>query len=153
MNLKRGLTRLFVLGLTISVIVGFLMVDKQALNSTRAYYRDQITQINSEIKYPECLDMLKLNNKDILPNYDSYNGPCKWTLFSWDKIKNRQIKTKTTEIDVIFIENTLRKESFYNQSDLWIGSIFGYPLLYVLFCFISWLIYLVMRWVKRGFSN
>ena len=152
MNSKRGLTRLFVLGLTISVIVGFVMVQKP-LNSTSEFYRDQITKINSEIKYLDCLDMLKLNNKNDLPDFFNYNGPCRSILLSWDDIKDRQIKTKTTEIDMNFIEETLREHSFSYQRDLWIGTIFGYPLLYVLFCFISWLIFLVMRWVKRGFSN
>ena len=152
MNLKKGLTRLFVFGLTISAIVGFVMVDKKSLSNTNIFYIEQISRIKKEITYPECQGLLKLTNKDNLPTGIDYNGPCESVVLFWDDIKERQIKTKTQDIDARFVQDTLSaKSSSYYWGEL-LGMMLLYAIGYVLVCFLAWLIFIALRWVKRGFS-
>ena len=153
MNLKKGLTRLFVLGLAISVIVGFVMVDEKVISRQQNFYDDSASEIEKEMTHWECQSMLKLTLESSLPEFRGYRGACQNTLLFWSGIKKRQLETKTQEIDVKFVQNYIRSEGAYHFYGNWLMSIFVYLIGYVLVCLLSWLIFITLRWVKRGFSS
>ena len=152
MNMKKGLTRLFLFGLIISVIVGFVFIDKKALSNNETFYLNEISEIENEIIYPECKNMLKLDDKDKIPDYFNYNGNCNSILLFWDDIKYAQIKTKTQNIDFKFVSETLNKKRYYNFWERFLGTILLFFIGYIVFCFSVWLVFISLRWVKRGFS-
>ena len=159
MNLKKGLTRLFVLGLAISVIVGYIL-ERQSSAQTSLFYYKAIEEIKVEMTYPECQNMLHITNRNDLPDRMHYlfgiggkSGTCPYVFTFWSDIKKRQLEIKTQEINVKFVQDAIRDKG----SDIDTKNLLGFMALFVggyfLVCLLAWLIFIMLRWVKRGFSS
>lgn len=153
LNVKKGITRLFFIGLIISVIVGFARLNQDALKYKNNFYYESRMTLERELTDPKCQDILKSNNEGTDPDLLKYDGRCFHLGFFWKTIKDRQIKTETQTINEDFALDAVKKQELYENREWLILDIALYVIGYVLLCFLAWLIFIALRWVKRGFSS
>ena len=152
LNLKKGLIRLFLVGLVISAIVGFIKVDSNQLMSTNRFYFDSKASLEKELKNPKCIQILNSNNIDTDPALLKYEGACYHLGLFWDEVlerkkSNDQIVTREFVIDVVEKERSSQHLQYIlvNTSFYMVG--------YIFICFLAWLIFISGRWIKRGFTS
>jgi hypothetical protein len=152
LNLKKGLIRLFLVGLVISAIVGFFKVDSDQLVSSNRFYFESIASIEKEIKDPRCLALLKANNQNTDPVLLKYEGPCYHIGLFWDRVEDKR-KSKDQEITGQFVIDVVdgRRSSQHLQYILVNTGL--YVAGYLLICFVAWLVFISLWWIKRGFTS
>lgn len=152
MNIKKGLTRLFVVGLCFSPIVGFFNIDEEQLSSSRKFYRESITEIKYELTNKACLDMLQGKQADVNKEMTGYKGRCYRTYLFWDTIKDAagpNDKAITEQSAVAAVEAEASSERWQRIA----FDIAVYVIGYLFICLLAFIAYSVFRWVKKGFTT
>ena len=152
MNFKKGLVRLFVVGLVISAIVGFFNVDREGLQANNRFYFDSLRSIEKEVKDPACIEMLKRNNVGTDPAHTKFEGRCYHINLFWDTIqsaKNPKDPSVTSKVAIAAVENARFSSHWQRIGFETAIYVFGYLFL----CLLAWIVFITFRWIKKGFTN
>lgn len=152
MNIKKGLTRIFILGLVISPIAGFFSSAKES-NQIASRGWDTASRIKEQIKVEPCAAIVKKNPKDF-PNLNpSY--ACSPTYIYWDSIRKWQNENGKTDqiIDDKTIDMAIDSSTSSQQWELRWFYIAIYTIGYLLFWLVGLTIFYVGRWIYRGFKS
>jgi hypothetical protein len=152
LNFKKGITRIFLVGLVISPIFGFFKLDSEKLLTNNRFYFDSISSIEKELKDPQCLTLLKNNNVDTDQNLIKYEGKCYYINLFWNTIT----KNKSNPNDVItgkFILQTIENERKNQHNITLLFDVGLYVLGYLFICLVFWMCFMTFRWVKKGFDS
>lgn len=151
MNIRKGLSRLFLVGLVLSAIVGFIVGSKASEGSTK-FSIQTINTIRSELLKPICIKALKIPVSewnqleqsgcvDLSIYFDSLN--------TFQKKNSLKYSSITSELvsEMIWIQI---KEQQQEYLLLGLGGTIG---LYILLCVLGLVIFFTGRWIKRGFNS
>ncbi len=152
LNLKKGLIRLFLVGLVISGIVGFIKVDSNQLMNTNRFYYDSITSLEREVKDPRCVQVLNSNNLNTDPALLKYEGPCYHIGLFWNRIAENK-KSKDQVVTGKFVIEVVQQERSSQHLQYILVNTGFYVIGYLFICFVLWLAFVTGRWVKRGFTS
>ena len=152
MNYKKGLTRIFVIGLVIAPIAGFFSVDEES-RSISKNVRDISYETQKEIQQEPCASIVKSNPRKF-PELQSVKS-CYWTFIYWDTIREWQDKNSKTGqiVDEDTVKQTMAAEADSAISEIrWTEAgyyTFGYLLIW-LACLI---VFFVIKWIIKGFKS
>ena len=156
MNYTKGLTRVFLSGLAILVIAVFYLnaTDKIRI-ADKKYYENQLKQLEEELTYSECQNMLKITSETELPSlidYDIARRSCSNVLRYWSDFKERQIETKAQEVDIKIVRDIMSAKilsiGFWSTTLVLVSFVVGG---YLLVWFLALMIFFTLRWIKKGF--
>lgn len=152
MNIKKGLTRIFILGLVISPIAGFFSAAEQSNNIARVAYTT-VSRIKEQIKEEPCASIVKSNPKAFPKLNPSYT--CSPTYIYWDGIREWQAENGRAGmiIDGETVDKALWADVSALQWDVRWNKIAGYTIGYLLLCLVGLIIFYLGRWIIRGFKS
>jgi hypothetical protein len=152
MNIKKGLTRIFILGLVISPIAGFFSSAKQS-NDIASRGWDSASKIQVELKVEPCASIVKSNPKEFPKLNPSYT--CSLTSIYWNGIRKWQdengkagkvIDSETVDLAITAEINALRSEVRWFQIAIYT---FGY----LFFWLAGLIVFYLGRWIIKGFKS
>lgn len=152
MNYKKGLARIFVIGLVIAAIAGFFSASEERVR-IQVDSQEISHEIQKEIKHALCADFVKANPKKF-PELTSTKA-CYWTFIYWDTIRKWQ--DKNGKSGQIIDEETVRK-TLYTEADnteskfRWTQARYYFFNYLLLWC-ASFVIFFIGRWILRGFKS
>jgi hypothetical protein len=152
MNIKKGLSRLFAVGLFLSAAYGFFTVNQDVISANSSYYVNTKHELRKEFEKPECREILEKNNVDTNPVLTSYSGgACFYTNNHWSTIQDG----KRDKRGVITPEAAIEAISASQNESKWTTIFINISMsviTYVMLCLLALAIYYVYVWVKRGFT-
>ena len=151
MNIKKGLTRIFILGMVISPIAGFFSSAKES-NQIASRGWETASRIKEQIKVEPCASIVKSNPKEFPKLNPSYT--CSPTYIYWDGIRKWQDENGKTNqiIDDKTIGEAMDSSSSSQQWELRWVQIAIYAIGYLFIWLASLIIFYLGRWIYRGFK-
>ena len=152
MNYKKGLARIFVIGLVIAPIAGFFSASEERVRIQQES-QEISHEIQKEIKHELCADFVKANPKKF-PELTSTKS-CYWTFIYWDTIRKWQDKNGKAEqlIDEETVRKTLYAEADKTESEFRWTQTGYYVFNYLLLWFASFVIFFISKWIYKGFKS
>jgi len=152
MNYKKGLIRIFILGLLISPIAGFFSATEEANRMAEDSFED-LHEIRKELKHVLCKDFVEANPMKF-PELTSTKA-CYWTFIYWDTIRKWQDENGKAGqlIDEETVSKTMYAEADKARSEVrWTEA--GYFIIYyLLFWLTSFVIFFTGKWIYKGFKS
>ena len=151
MNIKKGLTRIFILGLVISPIVGFFSSAEQSNNIASAGF-NTISSFKEQSKKEPCAAAIK-NNSKASPKITGTS--CYTIEIYWDTIRKWQdANGKAGQIiDDETVTQAIYADSSSRQWELRWFFIADYVIGYLLFCLAGLIVFYLGRWIIKGFKS
>jgi hypothetical protein len=152
MNWKKGITRLFILGLVVAPIFG-LMKDANQITNYYSSMWDTKYNIVENLKTPVCSEIVK-SNPAIFPTLNpSYT--CSPLYIYWDDIQKYRkekglLQSPLTEE---VIKNAISEHADKTASEMRWSIIGIYEAGYLLICLFLLISFFVLRWVIKGFKS
>lgn len=151
MNYKKGITRIFIIGLFIAPLVG-LFVDGKQMTNYRTSMWDTDDRMIANLKEPFCAGIVK-QNPDVFPKTDpSY--ACSPLSIYWSTVKKYQAEEKLSgPVTEQIITDAMRESVNSSVSQMrWI--IFAtYEIGYLMACLFAAILFSILRWIYRGFKT
>lgn len=152
MNYKKGLTRIFIIGLVAFPVAGFFSSADQNAEIARNG-RDTASRIKEQIKKEPCASIVKSNPKKF-PDIAAENT-CSTTDIYWNSIREWQDKNGKAGaiIDDHTVDQAIEANTNQNQSNIrWIQIAF-YTIGYLVVWLVGLIIFYLGRWIYRGFKS
>jgi hypothetical protein len=151
MNYKKGLTRIFILGLVISPIAGFFSSAEDS-NKIASGGWDTIYRFKEQSKLEPCASIVKTNPK-VFPKSPGIN--CYIIEIYWDNVRKWQ--DENGKAGQIIDDETVTKAISADTSRLqwevrWF-QIAIYTIGYLLFWLVGLTIFYLGRWIIKGFKS
>jgi hypothetical protein len=152
MNYKKGLARIFVIGLIIAPIAGFFSVDEES-RSISKNIRDISYEMSKEIQQEPCVSIVKSNPRKF-PELQSAKS-CYWTFVYWDTIREWQDKNGKTGqiIDEDAVKQTMAAEAESAISEVRWTQAGYYTFSYLFLWIVSIAIFFIGKWIYKGFQS
>ena len=151
MNIKKGLTRIFILGMVISPIAGFFSSAEES-NKIASGGSDTIYKFKQQSKGEPCLSAIKSNPK-VFPKFSGLD--CYIVEIYWDNVRKWQdANGKAGQIiDDETVDKAIQADISSRQWELRWFQIAIYTIGYLLFWLVGLVIFYVGRWILRGFKS
>lgn len=152
MNYKKGLTRIFIIGLFAFPVAGFFSSADQYAEIARDG-RDTVSRIKEQIKKEPCASIVKENPKEFPQLNPRYT--CSPTYIYWGGIRKWQDENGKAGaiIDDDTVEQAIEANTKQNQSNIrWIQIAF-YTIGYLLVWLVGLILFYLGRWIYRGFKS
>jgi hypothetical protein len=152
MNIKKGLTRIFILGMVIAPIAGFFSSADRSMQIASSDY-DTRSRIKEQIKTEPCASIVKSNPKEFPKLNPSYT--CSPTYIYWDGIRKWQAENGRAGqmIDDDTVDQALRAETNSQQWEVRWVQIAIYAIGYLFIWLVGLIIFYLGRWIYRGFKS
>jgi hypothetical protein len=120
--------------------------------STNRFYFDSISIIEKEIKDPRCLSLLEKNNLNTDPALIKLDGPCYKIGLFWDVVERKK-KSKDQVVSGQFVIDVVEGQRSSQHLQYILVNTGFYVAGYFLICLVAWLVFISLRWIKRGFTS
>ena len=152
MNYKKGLTRIFILGMVIAPISGFFSSAEPSMQIASSDY-DTRSRIKEQLKVEPCASIVKSNPKEFPKLNPSYT--CSPTYIYWNGIRKWQNENGKAGqiIDDDTVDQALRAETSSRQWEYRWLQIAIYSIGYLLIWLFGLTIFYLGRWIYRGFKS
>lgn len=152
MNYKKGIIRIFILGLVISPIAGFFSAAEQSNNIASSAY-NTASRIQEQLREEPCASIVKSNPKTFPKLNPSYT--CSPTYIYWDGI--REWQAANGRAGMVIDNDTVDKALWADvRSQQWNVGMFQtaiYTIGYLFLCLTGLIIFYLGRWIFRGFKS
>lgn len=151
MNIKKGLTRIFVIGLVIAPIAGFFSAADESKKI--ANYQSKISyDIQKEISKEPCASIVRdpLRFAEL-----KFTSACNSIYLYWDDIRYWQDENGKAGdiINLQTISNAIDDQTSILQWNVRWVEISAYTIGYLLLWLASFVIFFIGRWILRGFKS
>lgn len=152
MNLKKGITRLFILGLVIAPIFGLIKDANQITNYYSSMW-DTKHNIVENLKTPVCAEIVK-SNPLIFPTLNpSYT--CSPLYIYWEDIQRyrKENGLQNSLLTEEIIKKAISEHIDKTASEMRWSILAVYELGYLIICLIFLISFYIVRWIIRGFKS
>lgn len=151
MNYKKGLARLFVIGLVIAPIAGFFSAAEES-NKIASEGLSRISGIKKQLKEEPCSSLIKNNPRDFP---ETPNLKCFPTDIFWSDIREWQDRNGKSGniIDDETIANAINHQTSSLQWNVRWVEITAYTIGYLILWLASLSVFFIGKWVIRGFKS
>jgi hypothetical protein len=151
MNIKKGLTRIFILGLVISPIAGFFSSAEDS-NKIASGGWDTIYRFKEQSKLEPCASIVKTNPK-VFPKSPGIN--CYIIEIYWDNVRKWQDENGKAGqlIDEETVSKTMYAEADKARSEVRWTEAGYFTIYYLLFWLTSFVIFFTGKWIYKGFKS
>jgi hypothetical protein len=151
MNYKKGLTRIFIIGLFIAPLFG-LFQEGESITKVQTIIWDVENSIVSKLSDPACLAIVKANPKNFSDIDTKHN--CFPLSGYWDVIKAYQAKSGNNEqVNDRIIEQAMEAYIDTKVFKLRMEAMGLYLGGYLALCLLGLIGFFIIRWVIRGFKS
>ena len=152
MNIKKGLTRIFILGMVISPIAGFFSSADRSIQIASFDY-DTGSRIKEQLKTEPCASIVKSNPKEFPKLNPSYT--CSPTDIYWHRIRKWQAENGRAGkmIDDDAVDQAFRAKTNSQQWEVRWVQIAIYTIGYLFIWLVGLTIFYLGRWIYRGFKS
>ena len=151
MNYKKGITRLFVIGLFLAPLVGLFMDGKQ-MTDYRASMWDTSDRMVANLKEPFCADIVRKNPIEFPETEPSF--ACSPLSIYWSSVKKYQSEEKLTgPVTEKIIADAMHARVNDSVSNMRWMIFLTFELGYLFACLFALIVFFLVRWVIKGFKS
>lgn len=152
LNLKKGLPRLFIFGLLISILIGFALMDRKGLVDRNIYYGKVQQYMKQELANPTCTNPLVIGSKEIAESDPKFRDTCFYVSLYWERILDKSKKIDKS-VDIKLVSEIVESERSSGHWEKFLFDIGVYVVGYVFLFLLFMTMFFIGRWVYRGFKQ
>jgi hypothetical protein len=151
MNYKKGLTRIFIIGLFLAPLFG-LLKEGESITKVQMIMWETENQMISKLSDPTCLAIVKANPKNFSDIDTKHN--CYPLSGYWDEVKAYQAKSGNNEqVNDKIIEQAMEAYIDAKGSKLRWEVMGLYLAGYLALCLLGLISFFIIRWIIKGFKS
>ena len=151
MNFKKGLTRVFIVGIFLVPFAG-LVKEGESITKTQMIMWDSQSRMVANLAEPACSTIVKLNPKAFPEMTPSY--ACSPLSIYWDTVKKYQTQNGLTgPVTAEIVEKAMDAEIDARGSKMRWEILGLYLFGYLVLCLAAVIVFFIGRWIFRGFKS